>query len=103
MTGTRPMARAWSMLTMSRSIGSSETGISLKLASPSGMPMIVTHSTTPATRCPSASHQLQKMNQMMLPMPDAMLASARLTTVFPNGHSANMPIRSDAMGHSQPE
>lgn len=39
----------WSVRTISRPIGSSETGISLKLATPSGMPMIVTHSAMPVT------------------------------------------------------
>ena len=37
------------------------------------------------------------MNQMTLPIPDAMPASGRLTIVLPNGHSANIAIRSDAM------
>ena len=32
-----------------------------------------------------------------MPIPDAMPASGRLTIVLPNGHSANIAIRSDAM------
>ena len=43
-------------------------GMILKLASPSGMPMIVMHSRIPATRWPSASSQPNRMIQMMLPM-----------------------------------
>ena len=37
------------------------------------------------------------MNQMTLPIPEAIPASERLTTVLPNGHRANIAIRSDAM------
>ena len=54
--GASPIALAWSIVTISRPNGSRETGVSLKFASPSGMPMIVKHSSIPVRRCPSARH-----------------------------------------------
>lgn len=44
-----PRRRACSRSTMSRPNGVSETGISLKFARPSGMPMMVRHISTPVT------------------------------------------------------
>ena len=52
--------------------GSSEIGISLKLASPSGIPMIVRHRSVPVIRWASASHHPHSTNQMTLPIPEAM-------------------------------
>jgi len=46
----RPRRRACSVSTMSRPNGVSDTGINLKLPSPSGMPMIVKHINTPVIR-----------------------------------------------------
>ena len=54
--------------TISRPNGNSETGISLKFASPSGIPMIVTHSATPVTRCSRASHQPHRTSHRTLPI-----------------------------------
>ena len=82
---------------ISRPIGNNEIGMSLKFAKPSGIPMMVRQSSTPETKCAIASHQPQSTNQMMLPMPDATPASARLTTVLPNGQRAKPAIRSEAM------
>ena len=52
-SGCRPVyqvaANGLSVGTISRPSGKSDTGISLKLAMPNGMPMIVTHWATPAT------------------------------------------------------
>src|SRR5205807_2961856 len=93
----RPLALAWSRETISRPNGSSETGMSLKFARPSGIAITVRHSRTPVMRCPIANHQPHKRNQTTLASADAAPASLRLTTVFPNGHSAKMPMRSDAM------
>ena len=42
-------ANGLSVGTISRPSGNSDTGISLKLAMPNGMPMIVTHSARPVT------------------------------------------------------
>ena len=51
--GCRPVyqvdANGLSVGTISRPSGNSDTGISLKLAMPNGMPMIVTHSARPVT------------------------------------------------------
>ena len=57
--GERPhrAANGWSVGTISLPSGTSEIGISLKFATPSGMPMIVRHSAIPVVRWPSASHQ----------------------------------------------
>ena len=81
---------------MSRPNGVSDTGISLKLARPSGIPMIVTHISTPVIRCPSASHQPASTNQITLPINDPVPASARRTSVRPNGHRQNRAIRAEA-------
>ena len=62
-------------------------GMILKLAMPSGMPMIVMHSATPVTRCPMASHQPNRMIQMMLPIREPIPALRRGSIVRPNGHS----------------
>src|SRR5215469_16229107 len=43
-------------------------GISLKFASPNGMPMMVRHNAMPATRWPRASSQPSRTIQMMLPI-----------------------------------
>ena len=92
-----PRARASLIETISRPNGSSETGISLKLASPSGRPMIVKHRSTPVIRCPTASHQPQSMNQSMFPIAEPAPASGRRTAVFPNGQRAKTAMRSAAI------
>ena len=61
------------------------------------MPMIVRHRTMPHRRSASASHQPHSRNQMTLPIPEPTPASARLTTVLPNGQSANMAMRREAI------
>jgi hypothetical protein len=61
------------------------------------MPMMVRQRSAPVMRWPIASHHPHTMSQMTLPIPDAMPASGRLTIVLPNGQSANIAIRSDAM------
>ena len=83
--------------TTSRPSGSSDIGMSLKLASPSGRPMIVRHSRMPVTRCASASHQPHSSSHRTLPIADGAPAPLARTTVLPKGHSAKPAIRSDAM------
>ena len=82
---------------MSRPNGVSETGTSLKFASPSGIPMIVMHITTPLIRCPSASHQPARMIQMTLPIIEPPPALGLRTSVRPNGHRQNSAIRPEAI------
>ena len=74
-----------------------DTGISLKFASPSGIPMIVRHISTPVTTCPIASHQPARTNQMMLPISEPAPASGRFTSVRPNGQRQNSAMRADAI------
>lgn len=52
------VANGSSVRTISLPKGISETGMSLKFAMPSGIPMIVTHRAMPVKMWPSASHQL---------------------------------------------
>jgi hypothetical protein len=82
--------------TMTRPSGRSDTGISLRFARASGIPMIVTASATAVARCPMASHQPATMIQMTLPITDGTPASARRTSLRPNGHSVKSAIRNDA-------
>jgi hypothetical protein len=42
------------------------------------------------------SHQPASRNQRTFPIAEPAPASARRTTVFPNGHSAKIPMRSAA-------
>ena len=56
------------LLTICFPRGIRETGISLKLAIPSGIPMIVMQSRIPVATCVSASHQPASTNQRMLPI-----------------------------------
>src|SRR5215472_4014108 len=77
----------WSLGTMVTPSGTSEIGMILKLASPSGIPMMVRHSSTPVTRCPSASHQPNRMIQRMLPSSEPRPASRRGSMARPKGHS----------------
>jgi hypothetical protein len=79
--------------------GNSETGISLKFARPSGIPMIVTQSAMPVTRCASASSHPKNTIQMMLPMREGAPESDRRTILRPNGHSANPAI----LKHANPK
>ncbi len=92
----------WSVRTISRPIGSRETGISLKLAMPSGMPMIVTHSARPVTMWPMASHQPARISHRTLPMQEGAPASRRSTAVYPKGHRAYTPMRKAAMPNGMP-
>ena len=87
---------------MSLPSGNSDTGISLKLASPSGMPMTVRHSSAPVTACPMASQMPEKTNQMTFPMVDPAPAPGLSTTVRPNGHSAKRPMRNEAIPNGMP-
>jgi len=50
------------------------------------MPMIVRQSATPPIRCPIASHQPNRMTQMMFPISEATPASGRRSIVRPKGH-----------------
>src|SRR5579875_2096101 len=77
--------------------GSSETGMILKQASPSGIPMIVTHRAMPVSRWLTASHQPNSTIQITLPTSDPRPASRRTSIVRPNGHSTYAAIRSDAI------
>ena len=60
-------AEALSSRTMSLPSGIREIGISLKLAMPNGIPMIVTQSSSPVTMWVRASHQPAAMIQITLP------------------------------------
>jgi hypothetical protein len=79
--------------------GNSETGISLKFARPSGIPMIVTQSAIPVTRCASASSHPNKTIQMMLPTSEGAPAAGRRTILRPKGQSANPAI----LKHANPK
>jgi hypothetical protein len=70
--------------------------MSLKLARPSGMPMIVMQRRTPLTTCPRASHHPHSSNQTTLPMAEATPASSRRTTVRPKGQRQSWAIRKAA-------
>ena len=85
------------MSTISRPNGVSDTGISLKFASPSGIPMIVTHIKMPPSRCPIASHHPARMIQITLPTIDPAPAPGLRTSVRPNGHRQNSAIRPEAI------
>ena len=74
--------------TISLPSGISETGISLRLASASGMPTIVTAIAAALTRCPIASHIPHSSSQMTLPIKAPVPAPGRSTMVRPNGHNA---------------
>src|SRR3954470_22232102 len=100
--GVRPIARACSIVTMSRPKGSSETGMSLKFARPSGIATIVKQSRTPVMRCPSASHQPQSRNQMTLPIDDAAPALDDGLAERPQGKEADAQ-RCDAERDSDDE
>ena len=67
-------------------------GITVKFASPSGIPMIVTHSAMPVMRCASASSQPNRMMPGILPTVEPAPASGGRTIVRPNGHSAKTAI-----------
>ena len=71
--------------------------MSLKFASPSGIPMIVRHISTPVTTWPIASHQPARMNQMTFPTSEPVPASGRLTIVRPNGQRQNSAMRAEAI------
>jgi hypothetical protein len=75
--------------TMSFPKGVRASGISLKFATPSGIPITVMHSNTPANACSIASHRPDRTNQTTLPtrLGDCEPPS-RLTTDRPKGQSA---------------
>src|SRR5262249_18458065 len=67
-----------SISTTSRPNGTRAAPAILKLPTPSGMPMIVMHKSTPTTRCSSASHQPANRNHRMLPTgPEARMSRSR--------------------------
>ena len=85
--------------TMSLPSGASEIGMSLRSASASGMPMIVTASATADRTCAMTSHQPASTNQITLPMNDPTPADGLATMVRPNGQSAKPAIRKAAIAH----
>src|SRR6476619_4318271 len=68
--------------------GTRDTGISLKQARPSGMPMIVMQRATPATKFPMASQIPATISQMTLPITEGAPARGLWMIVRPNGQSA---------------
>ena len=76
------------MGTISRPSGVSEIGTILKLARPSGMPMMVRHMRTPVTRWPIASQIPATITQITLPKAEPSPAVCLRTIVRPNGQSA---------------
>ena len=82
--------------TISLPSGTSETGINLRLASASGMPMIVMAIATALTKCAMASQMPNSITQMTLPISVNGWAPGFSTMVRPNGHSAYEPMRSAA-------
>jgi len=83
-----PAYRTWSLGTISRPSGSSEIGTILKLAMPSGMPMIVRHMAAPVTMWPIASPMPATTTQITLPIADPAPAVGLRIAVRPNGQSA---------------
>lgn len=81
---------------MSLPSGTSDTGISFKLASASGMPMIVTAIAAALTKCPRASQIPNSSTQMTLPIKAPVPAVGFSTIVRPNGHNAYDAMRSAA-------
>ncbi len=92
MTVTRRLARgrrsSRSTGTISLPSGTSETGMSLRLASASGMPMIVIAIATALTTWPIASQMPNRSTQMTLPIRAPGRGPGLSTMVRPNGHSA---------------
>ena len=78
---------------MSLPSGTRDTGISLRLAKASGMPMIVIAIAAALTRCPMASHIPKSSTQMTLPIRAPVPALGFSTIVRPNGHSAYDAMR----------
>lgn len=76
--------------------GSSDTGISLRLASASGIPTMVMACAMAVTMWPSTSHQPHNTSQMTLPTKAPGRGPGLSTTVWPNGHSAYTPMRAAA-------
>ena len=76
--------------------GISETGMSLRLASASGMPTMVTAIATALMTWPMASHSPATNIQMTLPISAPVRGPGLSTTVRPNGHSANNAMRAEA-------
>ena len=70
--------------------------IILKFADPSGIPMIVRHSRTPATMWSSVRYHPPMMNQMMLPIVEPAPLPGCGTTARPNGQTPKNAIRSAA-------
>src|SRR5690606_1727836 len=86
-----------SLGTISLPSGIRETGISLRLAIPIGMPMIETKSGIAVTTCPIASQIPATTTQITLPTADITPEVGLSTTVRPKGHSAYPAIRNEAM------
>ena len=76
--------------------GISDTGMSLRLASASGMPTIVAAIATALTKWPIASHKPNSSTQMTFPISAPVPAAGLSTIVRPNGHNAYEAMRSDA-------
>src|SRR6266568_4456810 len=73
--------------------GVSEIGMILKLAMPSGIPIIVRQSRTPVTRWPSASHHPATIIQTIFPTREAIPAWRRDSISRPNGQSTRSEER----------
>ncbi len=77
---------------------------------PNGMPMMVTHSTTPCTMWISARYQPPSTNQIRLsrkpsgPVPRSSrpVMASRGTTCLPKGKKVKIPIRAAAKAHGRP-
>ena len=65
--------------------GTSASGTIFQQATPNGIPMIVTHNSSPAVRWISASSHPNRMIHRTLPTSDQMPASRLTTTVRPKG------------------
>ena len=76
--------------------GTSDTGISLRLASASGIPMIVMAIATAVTMWPMANQMPNRMTQMTLPITAPGRGPGFSTMVRPNGHSAYAAMRNAA-------
>ena len=86
------------MGTISLPSGTSETGMSLRLANASGIPMIVMAIATAVITWPMASQMPNRMTQMTLPISAPGRGPGFSMMVRPNGHNAY-----EAMRNGEPE
>ena len=76
--------------------GTSDTGISFRLASASGIPMMVLAIATAVAKCMIVSAIPNSNTQMTFPISAPVPAPGFSTIVRPNGHRANDAMRSAA-------